>query len=265
MSYVEWGDPHNDRVLVCVHGLTRNARDFDFLAQALTDRYRVVCPDVVGRGHSDWLNVKTDYAIPLYAADMYALIAQLGIKSVDWVGTSMGGLIGIALASQPLSPIKRMVLNDVGPVIEGQSLARIGQYVGRAPEFATFADAEAYVRAVSASFGNLTDTQWKHITEHSLRQSDKGFVMSYDPGIGDAFRLTPVEADITLWPLYDAIKCPVLVMRGKESDLLKASTVEEMTRRGPHARAVEIAGVGHAPMLMDAEQIGIVKEFLLES
>ncbi|MFT4171665.1 MAG: alpha/beta hydrolase [Rhodocyclaceae bacterium] len=265
MAYVEWGDPRNTRVLMCVHGLTRNGRDFDFLARALARDYRVVCPDIVGRGDSDWLRVKMDYAVPLYVADVVTLLARLNVDTVDWVGTSMGGLIGMALASQPATPIKRLVLNDVGPVISGQALWRIGEYVGRAPQFASFAEAEQYIRAVSASFGRLSDAQWQHLTEHSIRSTGGGFRMAYDPGIGDAFRLSPALAvsDIVVWPTYDLIRCPTLVIRGAESDLLSADTVEEMTRRGPHAESVTVPEVGHAPTLMDEPQIGIVKRFLL--
>lgn len=265
MSYVEWGDPDNPRVLVCVHGLTRNARDFDFLAQALADDYRVVCPDVVGRGDSDWLRVKMDYAVPLYVSDMVTLLARIGVDSVDWVGTSMGGLIGMALAALPDTPIRKLVLNDVGPLISGKALWRIGEYVGRAPEFASLAEAEAYLRQVSASFGPLTDAQWHHLTMHSVRRSGEKFRMVYDPGIGDAFRLAPSLAvsDVAVWPTYDLVRCPTLVIRGAESDLLSSDTVMEMTQRGPRAQAITISGVGHAPMLMDDEQIGVVKRFLL--
>lgn len=262
MSCVEWGDSANPRVLVCVHGLTRNARDFDDLAEALSAHYRVICPDIVGRGESDWLVDKLGYAIPQYVADIFGMLHHLGIKEVDWVGTSMGGLIGMGLASQPKSPIRRMVLNDVGPVITGVSLQRIGEYVGRAPVFPTLEAAEQFVRAVSASFGNLTDAQWRHLTVHSLKHEGDVWKMRYDPGIGDAFRVAPIT-DIALWPIYDAIHCPTLVIRGAESDLLLAETVQEMTRRGPRAQAVEIPGVGHAPTLMSMDQIDIVRRFLL--
>jgi pimeloyl-ACP methyl ester carboxylesterase len=262
MSCVEWGDPANPRVLVCVHGLTRNARDFDELAQALSTHYRVICPDVVGRGESDWLPNKLDYQIPQYASDIFMMLKARGIKEVDWVGTSMGGLIGMGLAAQAHNPIRRLVLNDVGPVITGVSLQRIGEYVGRAPDFPTLEAAEQFIRAVSAGFGNLTDAQWRHVALHSMKQEGGVWKMRYDPGIGDAFRVGPA-GDVAIWPIYDAIKCPVLVIRGANSDLLLAETVAEMTRRGPRAQAVEIPDTGHAPMLMDVAQIDIVKRFLL--
>jgi pimeloyl-ACP methyl ester carboxylesterase len=265
MAYTEWGDPRNPKVVICAHGLTRNGRDFDFLAQALADDFRVVCPDVPGRGRSDWLGVKADYGFPLYVSDMITLIARLDVDSVQWVGTSMGGIIGMLIASQPHSPITRLVLNDVGPVITAASLRRIGQYVGTAPVFESMAAAEAYVREVSAPFGPLTDAQWRHLTQYSVRPVQGGFAMIYDPAIGDAFRQTPILMDVDLWPVYDAIRCPTLALRGAESDLLERATHQAMATRGPRAQVVEIEGVGHAPVLMDAAQIALVSDFLRAS
>lgn len=266
MAYVEWGDRDNPRVVICLHGLTRNGRDFDDLARALADDFRVVCPDVVGRGRSDWLGVKSDYGFPLYVSDMITLIARLDVDKVSWVGTSMGGVIGMLIASQPHSPIARLVLNDVGPVITAASLKRIGPYVGTAPRFATMAEAEAYIRQVSAPFGPLTDVQWRHLTNYSVRPvggPDGGFVMIYDPALGDVFRAMPTTEDIDLWPVYERVSCPTLALRGAESDLLKHETLEAMSARGPCAKTAEFAGVGHAPMLMDPLQIAVVRDFLL--
>lgn len=263
MAYREWGDPANPRVLVCAHGLTRNGRDFDALAAAMCRDYRVVCPDVAGRGRSEWLRVKDDYALPLYVSDMITLIARLDVESVHWVGTSMGGLIGMLIASQPGNPIHRLVLNDVGPVVTAVSVQRIGQYVGTAPEFPDIVAAEAYIREVCAPFGALSDAQWRHLTENVVTPVDGGFAMAYDPGIGEPFRKNPLVEDVDLWPVYDAIRCPTMVLRGAESDLLERATLEEMTRRGPCAKTVEIPGVGHAPMLLDDIQIGMVRRFLL--
>ena len=266
MAYTEWGDSDNPRVLVCVHGLTRNGRDFDDLARALADTYRVVCPDVVGRGRSDWLDVKADYGFPVSVNDMVTLNARLNVDEVHWVGTSMGGIIGLVLASQARTPITRLVLNDVGPVITATSLQRIAQYVGRAPEFATMEAAEAWIREVGAPFGALTDAQWRHLTVHSVRAADGaqgGFSMVYDPGLGDAFRAAPILEDIDLWPVYEAVCCPTLALRGADSDLLEPVTLGAMAARGPRARTVEFAGVGHAPMLMDGAQIAVVRDFLL--
>jgi pimeloyl-ACP methyl ester carboxylesterase len=265
MAYVEWGDPDNPCVLVCAHGLTRSGRDFDFVARALADVYRVVCPDVVGRGRSDWLRDKRHYTVPQYCSDMVALLARLDARTVHWLGTSMGGLIGMALAAQEGTPIKRLVLNDVGPVVTAVSIARIGEFVGKAPSFASMADAEAYVRFVSAPFGALSDDQWRHLTEHVVRGlPDGGYVMAYDPGIAEPFRKDMGSGkDVEIWPIYEAIKCPTLLVRGEKSDLLTKATASEMTERGPHARLVEIPDVGHAPTLMSSEQIAVVRDFLL--
>lgn len=266
IAYTEWGDPHNPDVLVCVHGLTRNGRDFDDLAEALSSDYRVICPDVVGRGRSEWLPAKSAYGLPQYVSDMMVLLARSRVESVHWLGTSMGGLIGMLIASQPDSPITRLVLNDVGPVITAASLRRIGDYVGRAPVFPDFAAAETYIRAVSAPFGPLTDEQWRRMTQTSVRaRAGGGFEMRYDPGIGDVFRSAPVLNDVDLWPIYDAIRCPTLALRGETSDLLTPETHREMGRRGPQAKLMEVPGVGHAPMLMDSAQIALVRDFLLSA
>ena len=265
MAYTEWGDPANPRVLVCVHGLTRCGRDFDFLAGMLSDEYRVICPDVVGRGQSDWLRNKALYGVPQYAADMVTLLARLDAEEVHWLGTSMGGLIGMALAAQENTPVKRLVLNDVGPVLTAVSLKRIGEYLGQAPRFDSIEQAEAFVRLVSAPFGRLTDAQWRHLTTHVVRTAADGRIeFRYDPGIAQPFAQDAGGGqDVDLWPLYDAIRCPTLVLRGADSDLLLAKTAAQMASRGPHARTVEIAGVGHAPMLLDESQVGIVRNFLL--
>ena len=266
IAYVEWGAEENPNVLVCVHGLTRNCRDFDFLAQALADEYRVICPDVVGRGRSGWLAQGEDYDFPVYVADMRALMSHLGAKRVDWVGTSMGGLIGMVIASQMPEMIGRLVLNDVGPVISAQALQRIGKYTGNAPLFNDIAAAERYIRAVSAPSGNLTDAQWHHLTIHEIRQRNDGnYEVNYDPAISTAFRKTALrDQDIDLWSTYDAIRCPTLVIHGFNSDLLSEDTVRQMMQRGPKAKTIDIPNVGHAPALMDDAQIKIVRDFLLE-
>jgi pimeloyl-ACP methyl ester carboxylesterase len=269
MAYVEWGDAENPRVLVCVHGLTRNGRDFDFLAQALAADYRVVCPDVVGRGKSDWLSNKSLYVMPQYCADMVTLLARLNVESVDWLGTSMGGLIGMALAAQPGNPIRRLVLNDVGPVVSAVSLARIGDYLGSSPRCDSVEEAEAYVRAVSSSFGPHTDTQWRHLTVHAVREAADGKIeFRYDPGIAQVYKQGQQLSDgkdVELWPLFDAITCPTLLLRGEQSDLLTPQTAQLMTERGPRAQRVDIAGVGHAPTLMHEAQITPVRNFLLQA
>ncbi|MCX7174122.1 MAG: alpha/beta hydrolase [Proteobacteria bacterium] len=266
MAYVEWGDPGNGKVLVCVHGLTRCSRDFDFMAQALADEYRVVCPDVVGRGRSDWLKLKALYAVPQYVADMVTLIARLDVDTVHWVGTSMGGLIGMALAAQENTPITRLVLNDVGPVVTGVSLKRIAEYVGNDPRFDSIEQAEAFVRFVSATFGTFNDAQWRHLTEHVVRTAADGKIeFRYDPGIAEPASKILEQTqgkDMEMWPLYEAVRCPTLVLRGAQSDLLTPETVAQMASRGPKARTAEIPGVGHAPMLMHDEQVALVRDYL---
>ena len=261
ITYADWGAPGND-TLLCVHGLTRNGRDFDRLAGALEDSFRVVCPDVAGRGRSDWLADPAGYANPLYVADMVTLLARLGTDTVDWVGTSMGGIMGMLAAAMPGTPVRRLVLNDVGPFIPKAALARIGDYVGKDPEFDDLAGVDDYFRTVHASFGALTDGDWQHMAEHGARRLDEGgYGLAYDPAIGNAFKGAPLP-DVDLWAFWDAIQCPVLVLRGAESDLLPVETAEEMTRRGPRATLVEFDGCGHAPALMAPDQIAAVRDWL---
>lgn len=261
--YSEFGDEKNDRVLICVHGLTRNGRDFDSLAAALSDRYRVICPDIAGRGRSDWLEVKEDYGYPLYCADMAALIAHLRVEAVDWVGTSMGGIIGMLLASQPGSPLGRLVVNDVGALVPKSALERIVSYVGNDPRFRSMDALEAYIREVYAPFGPLTDEQWRTLVESSARRTGDGDIgLNYDPGIAVPMRAMEMQ-DIDLWHAWDNIRCPVMVIRGSKSDVLLSETAAEMQRRGPKARYLELEGIGHAPTLMSGSQIAAVREWLL--
>jgi pimeloyl-ACP methyl ester carboxylesterase len=264
VAYLEWGDPKNERVLICAHGLTRCARDFDALAAALGEHYRVVCPDVAGRGDSEWLSDPMLYQLPQYVSDMVTLIARLDVENVHWLGTSMGGLIGMALAGLPNTPVHKLVINDAGPVITKVSLERIATYVGMAPVFPDIATAEKYIRAVSATFGPHTDAEWRFLTEVVLRKNPDGSLrMHYDPKLAEPFRALMPEKDLELWPLWDAIRCPTLVLRGAQSDLLTRDTCDKMTQRGPKAKVVEIPGVGHAPTLMHEDQIRIVREFLV--
>ncbi len=261
LHYYEWGNPANSKVLICVHGLTRNGRDFDELALALSGEYRVLCPDIPGRGKSEWLGHKADYTYPVYCADMATLIARSGAQSVDWVGTSMGGLIGMLLAAQPNSPIRRLVMNDVGPFIPKVSLERLATYVGKPVSYESFDAFEQYIRVICASFGPLTDAQWRHLAETTAKRNEDGrWGTNYDPAIALPFS-GPI-ADVVLWPFWDQVKCPTLLVRGKDSDLLLTETAREMTTRGPKAKLVEFAGIGHAPMLMEQEQIAVVREFL---
>ena len=264
VAYSEWGDPRNRDVLVCVHGLTRSGRDFDALARALCAQFRVVCPDLAGRGDSDRLADPMLYGVPQYLVDMVTLIARLDVETVSWLGTSLGGLVGMALAAQAGSPVKRLVLNDAGPVISRASLERIAAYVGKAPVFGTIEEAEQYIRAIAAPFGPHSDAQWRFLTETWLRRNEDGtWRAHYDPRIADP-RMVP-EKDLELWHLYDAVHCPTLLLRGELSDLLTRETALEMTRRGPRAEVVEVRGVGHAPTLLQPEQIAVVRDFLLEA
>lgn len=262
VHYYEWGEPDNPRVLICVHGLTRNGRDFDVLASALSAEFRVLCPDMPGRGRSEWLSRKEDYGYPLYCSDMAALIARSGAETVDWVGTSMGGLIGMFLAAQPSSPVRKLVMNDVGPFIPKASIERLSAYVGKDPRYDSYDEFERYIRTVSAPFGPLTDAQWQHLAQTNSHQFEDGrWGSNYDPALGLAFRAAP--ADVVLWPYWDRLRCQTLVLRGAQSDLLLRDTAQEMARRGPKAKLVEFAGIGHAPMLMAEDQISVIRQFLL--
>jgi pimeloyl-ACP methyl ester carboxylesterase len=277
MAYWEWpasaapapaAAANTRHAVVCVHGLTRQGRDFDSLARHLAPHARVICPDIVGRGRSDWLSDPMAYAIPSYVADILTLLARLDVDTVDWVGTSMGGLIGMALASMKGSPIRRLVLNDVGPRIEPQSLQRIGSYVGQGGRWPTLQAAADAIWAISAGFGPHTPAQWLALTEPLLRQeSDGHWVLRYDPAIAQPLRaITPELAaggEALLWMAYDSLRCPTLLLRGEHSDLLSPETAVAMTQRGPRARLHTVAGVGHAPTLVDAGQCAVVSEFLL--
>jgi pimeloyl-ACP methyl ester carboxylesterase len=258
VAYTEWAGPAGAPAVVCVHGLTRNGRDFDALAAALSATHRVVCPDMPGRGKSEWLAQPEAYGYPLYLSVAAALIARLDVEEVDWVGTSMGGLIGMMLAAQPGAPFRRLVINDIGPFLPKAALERIGSYVGQDPRFENVEALEAYLRRVHAPFGPLSDAEWRHLAEHSARRrGDNGVALAYDPRIGDAFK--GELADVELWNFWDRLSVPTLVLRGSESDLLRPETAARMAES---ARVVEIAGVGHAPALMAQDQIGMIRDFL---
>ena len=278
MAYWEWGDAAAGHVIVCAHGLSRQGRDFDVLAQALVRQsggsVRVVCPDVVGRGRSDWLKDPMLYQVPTYASDMLALLAQLQPTTLDWLGTSMGGLIGMALCGQanlPLpGPVRRLVLNDVGPVIQWESIVRIGSYLGRHMEFDSLQAAADAMWSISTSFGPHTPEQWLELSRHMVKprgDGHSGVRLHYDPAIAVGVRSVTAEAaaqgEAMLWYLYDAITAPTLLLRGADSDLLAAATALQMTQRGPKARLLEFSGVGHAPTLIAADQVDAVTSFLL--
>ena len=280
MAYWEWGPVHASHVVLCVHGLSRQGRDFDVLAQALVDRsdgaVRVICPDVVGRGKSEWLADPMGYQVPTYATDMFTLMAHLKptTQVLDWVGTSMGGLIGLAVCGQtqfPLPvPLRRLVLNDVGPVIQWDSIVRIGQYLGRVVQFESLQQAAEAMWAVSTTFGPHTPAQWLELSRSMVKPvpgSANAVTLHYDPAIAVPFGTmtqdSATQGEAVLWQLYDAIAAKTLLLRGAQSDLLSAQTARLMIERGPKARLVEFAGVGHAPTLIAADQVDAVTQFLL--
>ena len=295
MAYWQWGSPESDHLLVCVHGLSRQGRDFDVLAQAVCEAsgntIRVVCPDVVGRGQSDWLKNPMGYQIPAYAADMLALLNELKPRTLDWFGTSMGGLIGLILAGSPdlaaapggaareaasvgarlPVPIRRLVLNDVGPVMQWQALQRIGVYLGQAVQFDSLQQAADALWADSTTFGPHTPAQWLALSSHMVKPlpgAPGKLTLHYDPAIAVPFREVTAESvaqgQAMLWALYDNIKAETLLTRGAESDLLSPQTAQAMTQRGPRARLVEFAGVGHAPTFVVPAQVQAVLSFLLD-
>ncbi len=278
MAYWQWGDAGAGHVVLCVHGLSRQGRDFDVLAQALCAQsatpIRVVCPDVVGRGQSDWLKDPMNYQLPNYAADMLALLSALRPDTLDWVGTSMGGLIGMVVCGQPdfplPTPVRRLVLNDVGPVIQWQALQRIGQYLGNTGCFDSVEQAADAMRAISATFGPHTTAQWLALSRPMVRPLNDGsgtLTLHYDPAIslpfGSVTQASAVQGEAMLWQLYDGITAQTLLMRGAQSDLLSHDTAMAMVQRGPKARLVEFAGVGHAPTLVQPDQVEVVSAFLL--
>ena len=291
IAYTDWGNPTNPRVVLCVHGLTRNSRDFDPLARALKSRCRVVCMDVAGRGRSDWLDHKEDYTFKQYQADAAALLARVTDSrersilprwarssnadldgKADWVGTSMGGMIGMLIAAQPHAPIRRLVLNDVGPFIPWAALIRLKGNLSGQTRFASLQEVEQALRVACAQWGPLSDEQWQHLTLHSARQLEDGaWQMACDPAVGvaTAWGWNPDAKvgnrnllGLELWSVWEAIRCPTLVLRGGESEVLERDTVERMRGSGPPTQVVELAGVGHAPSLMAQDQIEIVREFL---
>jgi len=283
VAYTDWGDVDNPHVVMCVHGLSRNSRDFDYLAAALQGDYCVVCMDVVGRGDSDWLEDKSGYSFSTYLSDAAALVARVTspvpggflreqrLRNLDWIGTSMGGLIGMLLAAKRNTPIGRLVLNDVGPFVPWNGLFRLKGHVGRPRGFGSKRSAGEYIRETFATFGPLTEPQWEHLIEHSLRRRDDGrWYFRFDPAIGQWSAQADPELPIgptflrgiDLWTVWNAVDCPVLVLRGAQSDVLLPGTVDEMKRRKPATQCVEFEGVGHAPALFDAKQIDAVRGFL---
>ena len=283
MAYWQWGSAAAPHVVVCVHGLSRQGRDFDTLAAQLVEQahgdIRVICPDVVGRGESDWLKDPMGYQIPTYAADMLALLGQLhaqkAITTLDWVGTSMGGLIGLVVCGQPGLPlpvaVNKLVLNDVGPAIEWSSIVRIGTYLGAPVTFDSAQQGADAMWAISPGFGPHTPQQWLALSRPMLRPVDSTpgskLRLHYDPALAVPFRqatqTSTLQGEKALWQLYDNISAQTLLLRGADSDLLSPATAQAMSQRGPKAKLVEFAGVGHAPTLVTADQAAAVADFLL--
>lgn len=279
MAYWEWnqtGNPAHPHVIMCVHGLTRQGRDFDVLARSLSQHARVICPDVAGRGKSDWLADPMQYGMAQYAQDMLALLAQLHAQApvlrLDWVGTSMGGLIGMVVAGSPELPlpvpVRRLLLNDVGPVLAWPALQRIASYVGKTGSFDSLQQGADALRTISAGFGPHTDADWLALSRPMLRQRGNGrWTLHYDPAIAVPFQQLTQQASeqgqALWWCLYDRIKAQTLLVRGAQSDLLTSETARDMQQRGPLAQCVELEGVGHAPTFVANDQVVIARNFLL--
>lgn len=264
IAYTEWGDEDATRVAMCVHGLTRQGRDFDPLALALAQRgYRVFCPDLPGRGRSDWLADPAEYDLPQYVAAMATVLARSGANEIDWIGTSLGGLVGIQMASMRGAPFRRMVINDIGPFLPSLALTRLGRYVGSMPKsFANFYAAEAYFREILGPYGILGDSEWFHLTRYSIaRREDGSYRLLVDPEIARVFQNVWLY-NMSMWRQWDAIRSPVLIVRGEHSDLLTRELTREMLRRGPRTKLIEFPDCGHAPALLDQRQMAPIVHWL---
>jgi pimeloyl-ACP methyl ester carboxylesterase len=264
IAYTHWGEPANPKVLICVHGLTRNSRDFDNLAATLASHYRVICPDMPGRGQSDWLSHPEHYTAEVYLADMLALLEHLNLKQVGWLGTSMGGLIGITLAAQQPSLIQCLILNDIGPFIPKEGLVPLVQRLTQAPpQFTTLAEAEQFLRLAHSQFGSLTDSQWQQLTQHSTKLNEDGYYyLVYDPQIAYNFK-TAADSDMDWWSIWQMVHCPVMLLHGEQSAILLPETIAKMQTIHSQMKVVTFPGIGHAPALMAAEQINTIQEWLL--
>lgn len=282
VAYTEWGIANTKPPIICVHGLTRNRTDFDSLAAYLSPQgYHLYCPDIVGRGDSDWLKDPLHYTYEQYIADMNTLIAHTRATEIDWIGTSMGGLIGMILASLPLSPIRRLILNDIGPQIPVKGLSRLSEFVGRDPVFSSMEEAKQHYKRTYEDLGTLTEAQWQHLTENSLRESSPGkFTSKTDQGVNAtpaksklAWKLlfNPLKAlegtffDIDLWQIWEKVTCPVLIIHGERSDILLPSIITKMQQRHPKVDVAEIPNTGHAPGLRDVAQQEIIRQWLMKT
>lgn len=260
----DWGSRRSERVIVCAHGYSGNGRDFDEIARTLSREARVICPDIAGRGESAWLPSPLAYHFPQFLGDLRTLLAQLGVPRVEWVGTSMGGLLGMMLAAEPNAPISRLVLNDVGAFVPGDALARIARNLAAPPHFESLAALAGHLKRTHADWGPITDAQWAHLARHHARRIPEGYALHYDPRIARIAHPPPFAPGLSLWSTWYRVRCPVMVIRGRTSPILPAAVLEAMLAVKPGTRFVEIADAGHAPSLMAAEQIAIVREFLAE-
>jgi len=262
LAYVEWGDKENPNVLICTHALTRNSRDFDYLARALQKNYRIICPDLIGRGKSDYPGNALVYNFPQYMSDMVALLARTGVEKVHWLGTSLGGIIGMMLAAQPFSPIKSLILNDVGMIVPSLALQRIGTYARNNHGFSSFEDAKSYFQTVLSPMGALDSEKWSHITKYStLASTTEALRLAYDPAIGESFLNQPTPT-LHLETYWQSIQCPILVLQGEHSDFLPPDILTKMLYFQPKAKVITLPECGHAPSLMEPYQIGLIEEWL---
>jgi pimeloyl-ACP methyl ester carboxylesterase len=263
---LDWGSRDARRVVVCAHGFSGHARDFDFLAAELArGGARVICPDVAGRGGSAWLPTPLSYHFPQYLADFRSLLAHAGVREVHWIGTSMGGLLGMLLASEAASPVRSLVMNDVGAFLPADALVRIGRNLAAPPCFASRRDAEAHVRAAHRDWGEISGPQWAHLVRHGIRKSEGGYRLHYDPQITRTMQPVPFAPGLFFWSAWYRVALPVLLVRGERSEVFPASVAAAMLASNPRARLVEIEGAGHAPALMSPREIGEVREFLAEA
>jgi pimeloyl-ACP methyl ester carboxylesterase len=262
MVYYEWGNPDNPRVLVCIHGLTRNGRDFDFLAAAVQQEYRVLAPDLIGRGKSDWLKNPTHYTIEQYVGDLLGWLHQLGLKKVDWLGASLGGILGMLIAARPDSPIQRLILDDVGPIIKKESVAKLSSEVGANPVFSSLGELKDFLKKIYAQTGAMESYHWDHLLAHDhITLSEGGFARAYDPNLFKSFQ--PMQGqDIAFWPVFKAIRVPIYVLHGEKSGVLTADICDEMKQCQPNMNIIDLPDIGHAPSLMDERHIEMVIEFL---
>lgn len=262
IHYCEWGPPAAERMVVCVHGYSGNGRDFDPLAQALSVDRRVLCPDMAGRGQSDWFASALEYHFPQFLSDLNAMLARSGAQSVDWVGTSMGGLLGLLLAAQPGSPIRRLVLNDVGAFLPGPALRHIGRNLEAPASFPSLKAVESHLRRTRAEWGPIDDAQWRRWAKHHAREVGGAFRLHYDPAIARHTHPMSMTPGLYFWDAWQRVQIPTLLIRGEDSTVFPRMVAESMLLRHPHATLEEIPGCGHAPALVSKAQIALVRDFL---